>query len=148
MADETVFQMFLQAITEYVFNRTGKNVNEDLQVISQLEEILRTLAKERSGQPSEGDQGISQVEDMIRYLISEAMGSYALLTAQNAFLSSEAEKMNETNPSRQMLGELQPVIDRVKFYIDRTNQAKKAVVDLYGVITDSLKMVGSQLCAF
>ena len=135
MADETVYQQYLRAVRTFVVNKTDKELDEELEMLSKVEEVLRKLEKQDPEQPSGGNQGINHVKEMCRYLVHGT--EYIILTAQHAFLSSQsAGKIKDSRLPR----ELKPTIAWIKHYISLTNQAKTNVQDLYKAIKE---MVGS-----
>ena len=132
MFDETTFQTCVRAVRELVLIKTGKDIGEELQSVSKLDETLNNLGK----LAKEGN-GTGRVVEMISDIAAAIISGYITRLAEATHLQSQSEQMDQ--PSKELPTEIQPVINRLKLFIKRTYHAKEEVDNIMKVIDNMVR---------
>ena len=137
MFDETTFQTCVRAVQDLVFLKTGIDISVELQSVFKLDETLNDLRK----LVKEGN-GTGRVVEMISDIVSAIVNGYVPNLAETTHLKSQTDNLEIDQLSKGLPGEMQPVIQRLKFFINRTCLAKQEVHMIMEAID---KMVSFQI---
>ena len=137
MFDETTFQTCVRAVQDLVFLKTGTDISVELQSVFKLDETLNDLRK----LVKEGN-GTGRVVEMISDMVSAIVNGYVTNLAETTHLKSQTDNLEIDQLSKGLPGEMQPVIQRLKFFINRTCLAKQEVHMIMEAID---KMVSFQI---
>ena len=137
--NETLYKQSLQTLRE-IGNKTGEDVEEQLKLLSQLDDIYQEYIKwekENPGQLNGGNEKINLVKNLCFFLMFES--EYVPLKAKSAALSSTAQEIEEHQEKSKLPKVLVPIVKQIKFYISLLNQAKKEVERLNKELADQVR---------
>ena len=128
-ADEICLHRTLEGIKKLMSEAGGKS--EDLEIIAQLQESFRKVAKANSS------KGSDFIKNVLRDLITKT--DYIFLTAKSAILASVATSMKKSEAPQKVPRLFEPIIQKVEDHLNAVERAQKKVANLYQFIKSKVR---------
>ena len=128
-ADEICWHRTLEGITKLMSEVGGKS--EDLEIIAQLQESFRKVAKANSS------KGSDFIKNLLHDLITKT--DYIFLTAKKAILASEATSMKKSEAPQKVPRLFEPIIQNLEDHLNAVERAQKKVANLYQFIKSKVR---------
>lgn len=127
-ADEICWHRTLEGITKLMSEVGGKS--EDLEIIAQLQESFRKVAK------ANFSKGSDFIKNVLHDLITKT--DYIFLTAISAILASEATSKKKSEVPQKVPRLFEPIIQNLEDHLNAVERAQKKVANLYQFIKSKI----------